>query len=134
MNLKEMEQELRDKSNNIINDLSKEEVEKYIQVLTKKYYEYYLSGNSKKFNDNFKELKTIVEIFEVSYPNIRNYTNYCLLCNVNKILEDSLNLNMDLIVFKGSIDESEVSEINMLDERIFDYDLKLLKTILEGND
>ena len=98
MNLKEMEQELRDKSNNIINDLSKEEVEKYIQVLTKKYYEYYLSGNSKKFNDNFKELKTIVEIFE------------------------------------GSIDESEVSEINMLDERIFEYDLKLLKTILEGND
>lgn len=131
MNLKEMEQELRDKSNNIINDLSKEDVEHYIQVLTKKYYEYYLSGNADKFNDNFKELKNIVEIFGNSYPNIRNYTNYCLLCNVNKILEDSLNLNMDLIVFEGSIDESEVSEINMLDERIFDYDLKLLKTILE---
>ena len=131
MNLKEMEQELRDKSNNIINDLSKEEVEKYIQVLTKNYYESYLSGNSKKFNDNFRELKNLIGIVEGYYPNIKDYTNYCLLCNVNKILEDSLNLNMDLIIFEGSIDESEVSEINMLDERIFEYDLKLLKAILE---
>ena len=48
MNLRDMEQELRDKSNNLINDLSKEEVEKYIHVLTKNYYGSYLSGNSKK--------------------------------------------------------------------------------------
>ena len=52
MNIKEIEQELIDKSNNLINDLSKEEIEQYIQVLTKNYYEYYLSGNAKKFNDN----------------------------------------------------------------------------------
>lgn len=135
MNLRDMEQELRDKSNNLINDLSKEEVEKYIQVLTKNYYESYLSGNSKKFNDNFRELKNLIGIVEGYYPNIKDYTNYCLLCNINSILENNLKVDIDLIVFGSSIDETEVSKIDMTDDKIFEYDLKLLKSILdEGND
>lgn len=135
MNIKEIEQELIDKSNNLINDLSKEEIEQYIQVLTKNYYEYYLSGNAKKFNDNFKQLKNLIGIIELDYPNIRNYTNYCLLCNINSILENNLKVDIDLIVFESSIDETEVSKIDMTDDKIFEYDLKLLKSILdEGND
>ena len=134
MNIKEIEQELRDKSNNIITDLSKEEIEAYIQVLTKNYYDYYLSGNVNKFNDNFKQLKNLIELTELDYPNIRNFINYCLLCNINKILEDSLKLDIDLIVFEGSIDENQLSNINMLDDRIFEYDLKLMKAILEDKE
>ena len=131
MNSKELAEKLRVKSNDLINDLSKEEIEIYIQFLTKNYYESYLSGNANKFNDNFRELKNLIEIVEGYYPNIRNYINYCLLCNINKILEDSLKMDIDLIVFEGSIDETEVSKINMLDDKIFEYDLKLMKAILE---
>ena len=135
MKIKEMEQKIRDKSNNIITDLSKDQIEQYIQVLTKNYYEYYLSGNSKKFHENFKELKNLIKLTELDYPNIRNYTNYCLLCNINKILEDNLKINMDLIIFEGSIDENEHFKINMEDERIFERDLELLKNIIaDGND
>ena len=131
MNSKELAEKLRVKSNDIINDLSKEEIEQYILFLTKNYYDYYLSGNANKFNDNFKELKNLIGIVESGYPNIRNYINYCLLCNINKILEDSLKMDMDLIVFEDSIDKKEGSKIDMLDERIFEYDLKLMKAILE---
>ena len=130
MNIKEIEQELKDKSNDIITDLSKEEIEQYIQVLTKNYYEYYLSGNAKKFNENFKQLKNLIGIVELDYPNIRNYTNYCLLCNINKILEDNLKTDIDLIVFEGSIDEREPFKIDMNDERIYQRDLQLLNDIL----
>ena len=98
MNSKEIAEKLRIKSNDIINDLSKEEIDQYIQFLTKNYYDYYLSGNVNKFNDNFKELKNLIGIVESGYPNIRNYINYCLLCNINKILEDSLQLDIDLII------------------------------------
>ena len=71
----------------------------------------------------------------MDYPNIRNYTNYCLLCNINKILEDNLKIDLDLIVFEGSIDENEHFKINMEDERIFERDLELLKNIIaDGND
>ena len=44
-------------------------------------------------------------------------------------------MDIDLIVFESSIDETEVSKIDMTDDKIFEYDLKLLKSILdEGND
>ena len=134
MNIKEIEQELRVKSNDIITDLTKEEIEQYIQVLTKNYYEYYLLGNAKKFNDNFKQLKNLIEIVELDYPNLRNYTNYCLLCNINKILEDNIGTGIDLIVFEGSIDEREPFKIDMTDERIYQRDLQLLKDILNDSD
>ncbi len=131
MNSKEIAEKLRIKSNDIINDLSKEEIDQYIQFLTKNYYDYYLSGNVNKFNDNFKELKNLIGIVESGYPNIRNYINYCLLCNINKILEDSLQLDIDLIIFHDSIDKKESSNIDMLDDRIFEYDLKLMKALIE---
>lgn len=133
-NLKEMEA----KKQEILSNLTKEELENYIQVLTREYYLSCLANDVNSYKNNLNCLKEVLTIFNPIFNNISNYINFCLLCNINKILMQELNLDFELAVFndveltKSDGNISSLSEEEL--EKLFNYDLKLMKELIKDKE
>ena len=82
----------------LVSDLTEEELNQYILNLVDNYYKFYFSNDLEAFKKNFKNMEIVIDLVKIDYPDIENYINYCLLCKINKVLENKLNLDVELTI------------------------------------
>lgn len=70
----------------VIVNLSKDKLKSYIFYLTKKYYESYLAGDEKAFNQVFSQLYVLHDEYKDTYVNLLGYIYFCLNVNANTIV------------------------------------------------
>ena len=82
----------------LVSDLNEEELNQYILNLVENYYKFYFNNDLKGFENNLRTIRTVIDLVKIDYPDIENYINYCLLCKINKVLENKLNLDVELTI------------------------------------
>ena len=70
----------------VIVNLSKDKLKSYIFYLTKKYYESYLAGDEKAFNQVFAQLYALNDEYNETYVNLLGFIYFCLNVNANAIM------------------------------------------------
>ena len=70
----------------VIVNLSKDKLKSYIFYLTKKYYESYLAGDEKAFNQVFTQLYALHDEYNETYVNLLGFIYFCLNVNANAIM------------------------------------------------
>ena len=79
----------------VIVNLSKDKLKSYIFYLTKKYYETYLAGDEKAFNQVFAQLYVLHDEYKDKYVNCLGFIYFCLNVNANEIIMNE-HSNIDL--------------------------------------
>ena len=90
---------------NLLN-LSKKDLEAYIKKLCKDYYVYFFSDDSLAFERTLNNLKLIESIG--AGANIKEFVNYCLLNEINNILNKEVNPDIALETFEFKLNEIEL--------------------------
>ena len=70
----------------VIVNLSKDKLKSYIFYLTKKYYDSYLAGDEKTFNQVFSQLYALHDEYNETYVNLLGFIHFCLNVNANAIV------------------------------------------------
>ena len=70
----------------VIVNLSKDKLKSYIFYLTKKYYESYLAGDEKAFNQVFAQLYALNDEYNETYVNLLGFIYFCLNVHANDIM------------------------------------------------
>ena len=83
-------QTLENKQRELIANLSLEELDAYIHRLTETYYSSYLNNDKALYLHTVDELREVISIYELEYPNLNIYINFKLLESINKLLEQNL--------------------------------------------
>ena len=92
---------------NILN-LSKKELDVYIRKLAKDYYSNFFSNNGLAYERTLNNIKLIESIG--AGANIKEFVNYCLLNEINSILNKNVNPEIALESFEFILDEVELPE------------------------
>ena len=66
---------------NVISNLSKDRLKKYLFHLTRKYYETYMSNDEKGFNETIEALMEVIGAYRETYVNLMGFIYYCLYLN-----------------------------------------------------
>lgn len=88
--------ELQNKKKDILLNLDMEELETYIQSLAHKYHVNLLKNDSKGLEYVIDCLKDIVSIYDLKYPHIHEYIDYCLLKASKEVFEKVFELDCSL--------------------------------------
>lgn len=88
--------ELKNKKNEIILNLDKAKLERYILSLAHKYYGYLFEKDSEGLKYVIESMKDIVSIYEMKYNHISEYIDYCLLIKGNEVFEAVFELDCSL--------------------------------------
>jgi len=73
---------------NVISNLSKDKLKKYLFYLTRKYYETYMSNDEKAFNETIETLMEVIGVYRETYINLMGYVFYCLYLNSILIISE----------------------------------------------
>lgn len=92
---------------NILN-LSKKELDVYIRKLAKDYYTTFFSNNGLAYERTLNNIKLIESIG--AGANIKEFVNYCLLNEINTILNKNVNPEITLELFEFKLNEVELPE------------------------
>ena len=85
INLNKLEQKRKE----LLTNFSEEELIEYIQQLTEKYYSSFVNNEVEVHNNTMKYLEEVLSIYEDKYPQLNNFINFCLVRNINKILNEN---------------------------------------------
>lgn len=100
----------------VIVNLSKDKLKSYIFYLTKKYYESYLAGDEKAFNQAFAQLYVLHDEYKDAYVNLLGFIYFCLNLNAN---ETMMNEHSDIdLKFK------HISNYDLYEDEELEEDLK----------
>lgn len=125
MNLEKMELKRKE----IINNLSEEELIKYIQSLTDSFYISFFNNDKEKY-ENIKEyLLELISIYGTKY-NIGNFINYNLIKSINSILKENIVSDIDLKTIYDvnlSKDNKRVMTLEEEEKEIKEYLIELNK-------
>ena len=72
----------------VISNLSKEKLKKYLFYLTRKYYESYLQDDEDAFNESIENLMDVISEYREEYINLMGYIYYCLYLNSILIMSE----------------------------------------------
>lgn len=70
----------------VMKNLSKDKLKKYIFYLSKRYYETYINNDEEAFVNTIESLHNVVNEYSVTYVNLIGFTFYCLHVNANLLL------------------------------------------------
>ena len=104
-------QKLENKQKELIVNLTVEEIEVYVDKLSKNYFSSYLNNDKALYLQTVDQLKELLKIYEFEYPNLYIYVNACLVNAINKLLADNLGHNFKPV----AIHEVTIDEINSND-------------------
>ena len=65
----------------VISNLSKDKLKKYLFYLTRKYYETYISKDEKGFNETIETIMEVIGIYRETYINLMGFIYYCFYLN-----------------------------------------------------
>lgn len=68
----------------VLSNLSKDKLKKYLFHLTRKYYESYISGDEKGYNESIEKIMAVIGAYRETYVNLMGFVYYC--CYLNSIL------------------------------------------------
>lgn len=72
----------------VISNLSKDKLKKYLFYLTRKYYETYISGDEKAFNETIETMMEVIAAYRETYVNLMGFVYYCLYLNSILIISE----------------------------------------------
>lgn len=70
----------------VIKNLSKDKLKKYIFNLTKKYYMSFIEGDEEAFNNTLELLNEVLNEYRLTYVNLQGFIFFCLYLNANVIM------------------------------------------------
>lgn len=78
----------------VIKNLSKDKLKKYIFHLTKKYYVSFIEGDEETFNNTLELLHNVIEEYSLIYLNLQGFIFFCLYLNANVIMTKASSNDM----------------------------------------
>ena len=72
----------------VISNLSKDKLKKYLFHLTRKYYESYISGDEKSYNESIEKIMEVIGAYRETYVNLMGYIYYSLYLNSILIISE----------------------------------------------
>jgi len=97
----------------VISNLSKNKLKKYLFHLTRKYYETYMSGDEKAFNETIEKILEVMGVYRETYVNLMGYIYYCLYLNSILIISeknDNEEFSLQNIMKYDLMDENNSEE------------------------
>ena len=105
MTIKELEKAYAEGREDVIANMSMEEVEKHIMALVNAYYISYLNNDEKEHKSIVKTLDLITDEYkshayfsDMDEDEINNYINYCMILSINGLLNDLMERDFNLRV------------------------------------
>ena len=102
--------ELKNKQQDLIANLTEEELKEYILYLTSCYYESYKANDVQQFNNNLELLEEVIEKHKDKYVNIVGFIYFSLFFNANLYIHETASEDKDIkltIPFNYNLYESE---------------------------
>jgi len=72
----------------VLSNLSKDKLKKYLFHLTRKYYETYMANDEKGFNETIESLMEVIGAYRETYVNLMGFVYYCLYLNAVLIISE----------------------------------------------
>ena len=72
----------------VISNLSKDKLKKYIFYLAKKYFETYIMKDEKGFNETIEKIMEVIDIYKDTYVNLMGFIYYSLYLNAIIIISE----------------------------------------------
>lgn len=72
----------------VLSNLSKDKLKKYLFYLTKKYYQTYMKGDEKGFNETIEKIMEVISHYRETYVNLMGFIYYCLYLNAIIIISE----------------------------------------------
>lgn len=105
MTIKELEKAYAEGREDVIANMTMEEVEKHIMALVNAYYISYLNNDEKEHKSIVKTLDLITDEYkshayfsDMDEDEINNYINYCMILSINSLLNDLMERDFNLRV------------------------------------
>ena len=105
MTIKELEKAYAEGREDVIANMSMEEVGKHIMALVNAYYISYLNNDEKEHKSIVKTLDLITDEYkshayfsDMDEDEINNYINYCMILSINGLLNDLMERDFNLRV------------------------------------
>ena len=73
---------------NVLSNLSKDKLKKYLFHLTRKYFETYMANDEKGFNDAIESIMEVIGAYRETYVNLMGFIYYCLYLNSILIISE----------------------------------------------
>lgn len=67
----------------VVSNLSKDKLKKYIFYLTKRYYETYKEDDEEAFNNTLELLQDVIDEYRETYVNLLGFVFFCFYLNAN---------------------------------------------------
>ena len=99
----------------VISNLSKDKLKKYLFYLTKKYYETYMAKDENEFNKTIETLMDVIGAYRKTYVNLMGFVYYCLY--LNSILIISEKTDNDDFALKN------IAKYDLIEEEDFEDEL-----------
>ena len=77
----------------VIKNLSKDKLKKYIFYLTKRYYETYNENDEEAFNNTLELLQDVINEYRETYVNLLGFIFFCFYLNANVIITKASSNN-----------------------------------------
>lgn len=74
----------------VISNLSKDKLKKYIFYLTRKYYETYMEKDDKGFNETIENIMGVIDVYRETYVNLMGFVYYSLYINSILIFSEKI--------------------------------------------
>lgn len=72
----------------VLSNLSKDKLKKYLLYLTRKYFETYMANDEKGFNESIETLMEVIGAYRETYVNLMGFVYYCLYINSILIISE----------------------------------------------
>lgn len=110
----------------VISNLSKDKLKKYIFYLTRKYYETYMEKDDKGFNETIENIMGVIDVYRETYVNLMGFVYYSLYINSilifsEKIPNDEFSLK-NIAKYDLMEDEDFEDELSHDMKKIFNKD------------
>ena len=110
----------------VISNLSKDKLKKYIFYLTRKYYETYMEKDDKGFNETIENIMGVIDVYRETYVNLMGFVYYSLYINSilifsEKIPNDGFSLK-NIAKYDLMEDEDFEDELSHDMKKIFNKD------------
>ena len=77
--------------NDVISNMDKDRLKKYLYYLTRKYYETYMKGDESGFNETIEKIMDVISEFRETYINLMGFIYYCFYLNSILIISEKTN-------------------------------------------
>ena len=136
--IKELEKAYAEGRDDVITNMTIEELQKHIMALVNAYYISYLNNDEKEHESIVKTLDLITDEYkrnayfsDVDEDEINNYINYCMILSINSLLNDLMKRDFNLrvpeaVAINSADDETVMERMKKNEKYIADFIMRRL--------